>query len=223
MTSPSKRSFLSWFFKRKSLIVPTWKGWFVILLLLISSGIGIGLYLPKFLTIHRPIGGEVLVLEGWLNDDLLEEVAVRFKEGGYKRLVTTGGPLAHGTYLKEYKNYAELSKRSLIAIGFEESLITAVPAPKVQRQRTLASVNAFKAWLKAEGKTQKFDIITLGAHSRRTFMIYEHILGEEFEIGVHALPDPRFEGRAWYRTSAGVRSLLSETIAYFYGLLFSLD
>lgn len=219
----SSRSLRDHLLRRRTLLLPTWKGW---LLLLLVTGVGATLAVrswPGFLTVHRPCGGQVLVLEGWLTDDLLEDVVREFRDGGYRRLVTTGGPLAHGSYLREYGTYAELSRRSLEAMGLEPEKLEAVPAPRVVRGRTLASVRALRDWLERHPEIESLDVITLGAHARRTLLVYERILGETHRVGVFALEDPRFEGRPWWRTSSGVRSIIGETIAYLYGLLFSLD
>jgi hypothetical protein len=83
---------------------------------------------------------------------------------------------------------AELTAKRLIAMGIDSSLIIAVPGRKVRINRTLTSALAVRDWMRQSGKiVSGINIISTGTHSRRTWMTFKKILGEN--VGIIALPD----------------------------------
>jgi hypothetical protein len=85
---------------------------------------------------------------------------------------------------------AELAKMQLINLGVDSSLIKAVPAEKVIINRTLTSALAFRDWLGSESiDVRGINIISMGTHARRTWMTYNRILNEKYEIGIISLPE----------------------------------
>lgn len=87
---------------------------------------------------------------------------------------------------------AVLAKDWLISLGIDSSMITAVPARIVRVNRTLTSALAFRDWLTTNNSNfQGINIISMGTHSRRTWMTYNKILNEKYKIGIISLPDNR--------------------------------
>lgn len=208
--------------RRKSCWCPTLAGWLSILLL----GFG-AVWITKdrlyaFLAPTQTVGGEVLVVEGWLSDEELMQAVERARDGRYRMILTTGGPLVQGSFLSEYKTYAELSLASLQRIGAALPVF-AVPAPQVRRDRTYASALAVKHWLSEHHpKFRALDLVTAGPHARRSQLLYRKAFGDEFDIGIIALPPLSYSSEHWWMSSAGVRSVTGEVIAWLYAsLLFS--
>ena len=56
----------------------------------------------------------------------------------------------------------------------------------------------------------------MGAHARRSRLLFAHALGDGFDVGVIPIVDRRFDPAHWWRSSAGVRVTIDETIAYAY-------
>ena len=207
---------------RKECLRLTLAGWLLILLLL---GTGGGLILTKihgFLTPVHPMGGDMLVIEGWLPDAELWKAIARLERGHYRFIVTTGGPLERGGLLSEYHTYAQLSLASLQKMGVGKPMF-AVPSPDVQRDRTYASALALRYWLKIQfPEIRTFDLITAGAHARRSHLLFCKAFGADFNIGIIALPPSSYDASSWWASSAGVRSIIGEGLAWFYAaLLFS--
>ena len=65
-----------------------------------------------------------------------------------------------------------------------------------------------------------FDIVTQGPHARRSRLLYEKAFGGDVEVGVIATEDPKYDPAHWWRSSEGVREVMSEAIAYGYARLF---
>lgn len=85
---------------------------------------------------------------------------------------------------------AESARMRLIIAGIDSSLITAVPARKVKINRTLTSALAFRDWIeKSNIEVKGINIISMGPHSRRTWMTYSRVLSAEYDIGIISVPD----------------------------------
>ena len=174
-----------------------------------------------FLAINRAIPGEVRVVEGWLPDDALEQVAKEFKIEDAKWLLTTGGPIEQGSFLTPYKTYAELSRSTMLTLGLPAEKVVALPAPPVLKDRTYTSATACKTWIEHEHpEITQFTIYTVGPHARRTRLLYRKAFGPKYSIGIRALEAHSYDSSAWWRSSAGVRTVLSEFIAYLYAVIF---
>jgi hypothetical protein len=93
--------------------------------------------------------------------------------------------------INNYASNAELTRNRLLAMGLDSSKIIATSGERSRINRTLTSVLAFRDWI----KTTKIDIkginiISMGTHSRRTWMTYNKILKEKYNIGIISVPEP---------------------------------
>jgi len=175
----------------------------------------------SFLAVNAPVEADILVVEGWMTDEYHKAVKELAGEGGYELVITTGGPLRRGHYLIEYRSYAELTAASLMAMGVEASKLQAVPAPDVKRDRTFHSARAVRKWLDDhQRETAAVDVVTLGAHGRRTQLLYRMAMGPGHPVGVISLTADSFDQAQWWRYSAGVRLVIGEMLGYAYARLF---
>jgi hypothetical protein len=219
MTTLSPQKALLGCVQRRPLWLPTWRGWLVVLVLLAGIGWLLLKTLPALLTLHHPIQTETLVVEGWVPDYGLEAAALEFKRGLYKRLYVTGGPLEKGVPLSQFKTYAELGAAVLAGVGMDPSAVEAVPAPEVQADRTFNSACALRKVLQQLALPHRLNVISVGPHSRRTRLLFEKAFGDDWQIGIISVPDQSYDIKRWYRSSNGVRNVLSEAIAYVYARL----
>ena len=207
--------------KRKNCRVLTIRGWIV--LFIVATAILL-IAIPAvhpFLAVDHPVHGEILIVEGWLPDYAMEEAMREFKAQRYNLLVTTGGPLMGGSHLSEYKTYAELGAATLKKLGFDEKLIVAVPAQSVIEDRTYASAVALKNWLlDSRSAVKSLNVYSFGPHARRTWLLFDKVLGDKIAVGVIAAEDRSYDPRKWWTSSNGARSVIDEMIAYCYARLF---
>lgn len=170
-----------------------------------------------FLAPSQPIECDLLVVEGWLNDYALEEAIQTFEDHSCRLLVTTGTPILQGSSLLSYRNYAKLAASILERKGFATNRLRAVPSPLVKRDRTYASALALKQWLPQAGiDVRAVNLFSLGPHARRSWWLYRKALGDEIAVGVIAAQTVRYDPKAWWKSSNGVRLVLDEMIAYVY-------
>ena len=123
--------------------------------------------------------------------------------------------------LAQYKTYAALGAAVVAGPGLDTNTVVAVPAPAVRADRTFTSARALRDFLsKQKSGVRRINVVTVGAHSRRTRLLYEKAMGDDWQIGMIAVPDESYDLRSWYRSSNGVRNILDETIAYVYARFF---
>ena len=206
---------------RRTVWLPTWRGWLLLLIILAGLFWLIVKNVPAFLTVNNPVAADLLVVEGWLPDYALERARVEFQKGTYQKLYVTGVPLEKGRPLAEYKTYAELGAATLIASGMNSNQVAAVPAPEVRADRTFSTASTLKALFEKDKIAgRKLNLISIGPHARRSRLLYEKAFGEDWEIGIISVAERAYDPHHWYRSSNGVRNVLDEAIAYFYARFF---
>lgn len=203
--------------KKRQVWVPTWLGW-VILALIIATFFMVSLHgIQSFLAVNHPVKSEVMVVEGWLPDSALEQALREFNRRHCRLMLVTGGPMEQGHMLARYNNFAELAATILERLGLDRRMIIPLAAPAVMRDRTYASAIALKDWLNHSPlPINAINLVSLGTHARRSRLLFEKALGPGIAVGVIAIPDPRYDPRAWWRSSLGVRTTMDELIAYLY-------
>lgn len=176
--------------------------------------------LHPFLAVSEPVESDVLVVEGWLPDYALEQVASEFRRKSYRKIYLTGGPLDKGFHLAEYKTHPALAAATLLRLGLAADAIEVVAAPRVNKDRTYASAVALKERFREHGESPKaFQIVSLGSHARRSRLLFNKAFGEDVALGITALAEEGYDPTRWWSSSEGVRSVIAETIAYGYARL----
>jgi hypothetical protein len=179
------------------------------------------LTIHSFLAKDNPIDGEAIIAEGWLPDYCLEFVADYLKINKYKMVFVTGIPLETGSYLKEYKTYADLGGSTLKKLSISDSRMCIIPAPYSTIDRTYASAIALKKWLDSSGcSIHTFDVCSHSTHTRRSALLFQRALGKKYKVGSIAIKHRDYDPKYWWKCSQGVRSVIDETIAYVYAILF---
>ena len=196
---------------------PTLRGWLALLLAIGLIAVFGLRRLPRFLEVQDPVRGGVLVVEGWVTDDVLGWASAEYQQGGYVVWCVTGEPLDKGGPLSEYRDYATMTVATFEKQGGTPGLLHAVPWESVRRDRTYASALALKAWLREHGlPAGKVTVVTRGTHARRSRLLYEKAFGAGTRVGVVALPEKDFDSARWWSTSAGFRTVVDESVAYIY-------
>lgn len=200
----------------------SWRGW----LLFPSAGLLAAYFL--FLTIHpflavtHRVNTNILVVEGWLQRDAIRGAAEEFKTGSYERIFTTGGPEAgNGGYTNDYNTSASVTAEILKRFGVPDNLVQMAPSHVIDRDRTYSSAIALRDWFR-EHKVAVYsmNVLTEGAHSRRTRLLYQEAFGRNVTVGVIAVSNPDYNPKQWWRYSDGVRDVIGESIAYVYARFF---
>jgi hypothetical protein len=218
-SKPGRRSF--GLLERRECLKLTWRGRFLVALICVTLVVFLARGIHPFLAVNHPMQGGVLVVEGWISDAALEQAKEEFKRNRYDRIYVTGGPLEQGTYLSQSQNYAQLGASTLWKLGLSRESVEPVPAPLVRQDRTYTSAVALKQRLRERGITPKnLHVISVGPHARRSWLLFSKVFGDEVPVGITALDEQEYDPKHWWRTSAGVRAVIDEVVAYAYARLF---
>ncbi len=209
------------FFKRRHILVPSLLGWLLITALFFFAAWLLLLNTYSFLAKQKPGHAKMLVVEGWIPDHGLRNAIEYYSENNYEIMVVTGVPITQWTYSSPFSNMAEASVESMKRLFFKDTIYTATIPNTVLRDRTYGTAVALKMELeKWNLGYNDFDLYTMGAHARRSHLMYRKAFSDGRQIGLITDTDPSFDAKSWYKTSRGFRIVFSELISYFYSALF---
>lgn len=190
----------------------------LLVLALLAGGFVAGLY--PFLAPNRPADSPIVVVEGWIADAPLAELLAWAETNGVTTLYITGGPITTGFWLAQWKTFPEMTLARLQALGADARYdIRAFPAPKTRKDRTYVSAVTLRDALAPDGLPASFTLASEAPHLRRSAHLFRRAFGGACEIGTLPLTPTDFDASDWYRSSAGVRTVLSEALALPYALL----
>lgn len=196
-------------------------GWLLIATLLAVLFIGFIKGLYPFLAPQKPPHKGLMVVEGWIHDNALDEAIAMFKRGDYSRIVCTGVPIDTGNCLLEFKSYPEMTAARLEKIGFDPEKIIISIGDDVKKDRTFMAALALRETLNARPENEAdLHLITTGPHGRRSLMLFQKAMGPDYNIGVTCLKPASYDPETWYTCSEGVRYVVNELVAYGYAKLF---
>jgi len=208
-------------FVRRECWTLTWTGRAVAATCAFGLTLILALGIVPFLASSHPIGGEFLVVEGWVPPYALLEAATQFRKGAYKKIIVAE------TLLEDWEAAGEprpgTGEKILVNSGIPQERVVTAVAEAAPVDRTYHSALAVKDWLRACGvRRTSIDLVTVGPHARRSKMLFERALGDHVAVGVIAVDDRHYDPSHWWRSSAGASSVIREFVAYFHArLLFS--
>ena len=196
----------------------SWRGW---LILFAGTAILFGLCLLRiypFLAVTRPVNADALVVEGWVHEYAIRAAVEEFKQGSYRRVFTTGGPVEGiGHYVNDYQTTASVGAELLKKYGLSDEVVEMVPSRVMDRDRTYASAIALGERFRREDiGVRSINVVTEDVHARRTQLLFQEALGPQFAVGIIAVRNPDYDPEHWWQYSQGVKDVVSEGVAYAY-------
>jgi len=209
------------FLKRKECRVPTWQGKLVLAMVFLMACLLFAKFIPVFLSSNKPNRGNILVLDGQMPDFAVKKAVQIFESGDYKYIVTTGGKIQTGYFISEFESMAELTAATFRKLGFEMDKLVVIPGGDIKRDRTYNSALSLKKWMiENKENSKQIDVLAVGSHARRSRLLFKKAFDNNIDIGIISIEDPAYDPCQWWKSSVGTRVVLSETVAYFYVLLF---
>jgi hypothetical protein len=115
-----------------------------------------------------------------------------------------------------FTSYADYSAYILKTLGFKDSII-AITADDTRIGRTYSSALYFKEWYRRSSfKGSPVNIISVGHHTRRTWMTYKKLLGRDVDVGVILIDNAEYNKYNWWKSVKGIINTLDETASYIY-------
>lgn len=210
---------LSRLIQRRQLWWPTLLGWallaaFTLLPLLLWWFKG-----EDFLCATNRLPAQALIVEGWIGREGLEAAKAEFDRGGYTYLIAAGGP-SRNDWDNNQWNYAHEAAGLMARLGIPRDRIIEAAAQEAKSQRTFESAFAVRTTLATKGLQLKaVNVLTLGAHARRSRLVFAKVLGPVTEVGVISNRPSRYPNGPWWKSSERAEDFLKETIGWLYELL----
>lgn len=215
--APATVASRGFWFRRRAMPWPTWRFWLCAFLTFIGTGLVLGRTLHGWLAVTNPVpDARYFVVEGWVPDHVLSATISLADDAEAQRVFTTGIPVERGSYLIQWKTYAEVAGQSLARLGMDPQLICPVPCADVKTERTRAMATALKLILDKEpvpDTGRKINLISLGTHARRSQAIFQEVLGPAWQVGIVSVPSVTYDAAIWYRQSDGARAVITELSA----------
>lgn len=200
-------------FRPRQIWLPTFFGWLLLMVIALVMSLFIARNIYSFLAQNEPVGARILVIEGWLAPEELDQGIQAFKKGGYEQVVTTGGPIVGWPELTTRSNYAEMAAYYLAQRGVSRNMIVAVPTPASAQERTFLSAVVLRDSAQQLGiKFDAMDLFSSGAHSRRSHLLFQMAFGKRVRIGILAARPSDYDPDAWWRSSSGVESIVFQSL-----------
>jgi hypothetical protein len=203
------------FFRRRTLWIPTVWTWLLLLAVCAGAVFFALRHVYGFLAVTRPVGARLLVVEGWMPADELDQSLAVFAKGRYERVLTTGGPIERDCDAPEAATYAERARKYLVRAGLAPDTVIALPSPSSAQERTFLNGVMVREWLTHSGVAlDALDVFSSGVHSRRSQVEYGWALGPKVKVGVWSAEPSGYDRDAWWRTSYGAKEVLGEAISW---------
>ena len=205
--------------RQRTIWWPTLAGWAVIATII--AGLGLTWYwrAESFFSLTERQPADVLVVEGWTDEDALKAAKDEFVQSGYRFVVATGG-MTSGRWSGQRWSLAEEAERILLKAGLpREQVILAKPAD-VERHRTFASACAVSRTLRDRGiRPKAINVFSQGVHGRRSRLVYAKAQISPVPVGVISWTPATYGTEGWWSSSSRTLELLKETVGYPYELL----
>ena len=147
----------------------------------------------------------------------LQAAADEFAGGAYDLIITCGGPLPEGFRISGYASYADFAAAILLKLGFPRGNVVSVPAQPTFRHRTYHSAVAVGKWIAENGgEVSGVNVVTLGTHGRRTWIVFRQVLSPSIPVGVVSVASEDYDSEHWWRSSEGVKTLMTESLGWMF-------
>lgn len=194
-----------------------WRGWLLVLVVVIIAGLGAVMGVHPFLAVNASLGADLLVIEAWVPDYALKDGVELADARDCRYLVLTGGVVSGDPNPEPGDTYPRIAVKRIRRFGGNLERIKVVESVQPTRDRTYASAVALREWMKQDGiDVTKIDVLTKGTHARRSRLLFQEALGPGVKVGIISVPDREYDAKHWWRYSEGVKEVLSEGAAYLY-------
>jgi uncharacterized SAM-binding protein YcdF (DUF218 family) len=212
---------LSHLFKRQTIWGPTLPGWLFLLVLFVTP-VGLWSWFGEdFLSRTDRQPADVLVVEAWINTEGVRAATAEFKRGGYRHIVVTGSLTGH-PWTDHRFSLVEIARKELLRQQVPEDKIVSAPVPETDYQRTYMAAVAARHALEARGlRPTHINVFTLGAHARRSRLVFAKVFGSDIHVGVVSWTPTDHKATAWWRSSVRAVEFLKESVGWILELLFN--
>lgn len=207
--------------QRKEKWVLSWRGRLVVWGALAILALIFIQRVHPFLAVTDRVETQYLVIEGWVPNYALEASIAEFKSKPYVKIFTVGADPLTGVDIEPEDSISFEAVKRLKWLGVDPDKMQAVPAHIKYRNRTYESALALKKWFKDNHlSVTNFNLVTLGAHSRRSRLLFEKAFAGEAHVGIISVEHREYDPKHWWKYSEGVKEVIGEGVGYVYARFF---
>ena len=195
----------------------TWCGRFLLTAFFVIIPLFTVLGVYPFLAITHKVSARVLVIEGWMQANSIKRAIEEYRSGQYEKLLLIQPILDAEDQNEPGHNCRNWVATWIIQQGIPKEQMATLYPRVAMKDRTYHAASAVRDWLKAQGLANiSINVVTQGPHARRSRLLYQKVFGDSLKVGIISLRSLEYDPTHWWRTSAGVREVIGESIAYFY-------
>lgn len=204
--------------RRRECWTLTWPARMIILIVALAALRGSAPYMYLWLACGERMPStapSAVVIEGWINDAVLEETRPWLISHPDVTVYCTGGPVEYGSPLLSFASYAEVTRLRVIAAGVDTGRVHAVASDYVARDRTWASALAVREVLKNSKQDGPVTLwlVSQGTHSRRSRLLFDRALRGYATVDIWGLKPDRYGRNDWWTLSEGFKAVTGEMTA----------
>lgn len=205
-------------FRPRTILLPTWQGWILLLALFLSVFAAFLFNIHGFLAVtERVPGADILVLEAWTPKMVVQAAAREFSNKGYRFLLTND---VRSSESVEPLSRTDATRVLLESFGVPADRIVVCPVPETDARRSHAMALSVKAALRQKGiKPRGINVIAPAAHARKSWQAYRQTLSPDFRVGIVAVPTGDYDPARWWRSSQGAKWVIANGVGWFYELV----
>jgi hypothetical protein len=201
---------------RRTVRLPTPFGWAIIfgvaavcILLWVFEG-------EAFLSHTERLPAEALVVEGWIGPEGISAAAGEFERGGYKYVIATSG-MSGDRWSRRRWSYAEEAAEQLLRMGIPGDRVILAKPPDTESHRTFVAAEAVAEALQGQKiHITAVNVFTLGAHARRSRLVFAKALKSSTKVGVISWVPNGYNSLPWWRTSSRALDFVKESFGYLF-------
>ena len=175
----------------------------------------------NFLAVNKPLETNITIIEGYVPDFVLIDLAAEAKRNTALMLVCVGLPIDKSTFCDPYHNNADYNAAALRYFGADSLRVISAPTAFADKERTYVTALSAKEKLREMGYASgNINVVSLGTHARRSWYLYRKAFKHDWSVGIQSYRNNRYASESWWRSSEGARDVVYEMFAYLYCVLF---
>lgn len=203
-------------FRPRTIWWPTWQGWVFLFLLLGGLFLLFLLKVHGFLAVtHRVANADILVVEAWVPDVVLQGAANEFRSGRYRLLLI--GDLSPAGQPETARTPRAVGRMEALGVPRDRIVFCSVAGTDEHRSFAMA-VAVREALLKGNMAPRGLCVVAPAAHARKTWLAYRRALSSQAPVGVVSVLTEDYDPARWWESSQGAKWVVANGVGWLYEL-----
>lgn len=165
-------------------------------------------------TVPRNDEAVLLVVQGWIFDSMIEQVAADFNRGNYHSIIVSGSSMM-----------THVTKKRLVVQGIDSSIIFLAPySKKTEKDYTFNEALYVRKLLDTQfPAVTSINVATGSMHSKKSVTVFRKVLGNKFNVGIVACKPNHYDYDHIWKSRHGMYNTVRFFIGYLYALVWRVE